>query len=61
MSRLHVKSDYILQCSCSSAFFHPLFSYCCSPEVTCLQPACEEGAAAPFLSQEMHPHLQRQQ
>lgn len=33
MSRLHVKSDYILQCSCSSAFFHPLFSYCCSPEV----------------------------
>lgn len=40
--------------------FHPLFSYCCFPEVTFLQPACE-GAAAPFLSQETRPHLQREQ
>lgn len=51
---------YILKCS-RSAFFHPPFSSCHFFEVTCPQPAFEEGAGAPCLCQEISPRLQKQQ
>ena len=42
-------------------FFCPPFSSFCFSEVTCPQPAFEQGAPALYLSQEIRPHLQKQQ